>query len=158
MREATGGSLLLYLVIFFVGVIVLFFASMLSYSKAYRVKNRIINILEEKNMCASNLFDEQKDELNSEIETELTRIGYNYSSKSKECNFNTDKKNCSLQFSGDNYNYCICKVDLRDSDGNSKGCYYEVITFTQFEFPIIKDVLTSEVHGETKIIGKKYGN
>ena len=157
MREATGGSLLLYLVIFFVGVIILFFASMLSYSKAYRVKNRIINIMENYNDCVSEIGDEEKKNLIDTINTELQSIGYNYSSKSSACNFNNSV--CKESFNNSNYNYCICKIDLGvDSENNSKGCYYEVITFTQFEFPIIKDVITSEVHGETKIIGKEYGN
>ena len=160
MREATGGSLLLYLVIFFVGVIILFFASIMSYAKAYRVKNRIINIVEETD-CSLNFNNTVKENIITAIDTDLQTVGYNYSN-AKQCNFN-NKDNASCEnfnissVKGGNYNYCICRVDV-DSGDDSRGYFYEVITFTQFEFPIIKDVISSEVHGESKLMCKDYSD
>ena len=46
MRESLGGSMLLNLVVIFTGLIIIFFVGILSYSKAYRVKNRIVEIIE----------------------------------------------------------------------------------------------------------------
>ena len=45
MRESLGGSMLLNLVVIFTGLIIIFFVGILSYSKAYRVKNRIVEII-----------------------------------------------------------------------------------------------------------------
>ena len=45
MKASIGGSMLLYIVLFFVSVVILFFVGIISYNKAYRVKNRIVNII-----------------------------------------------------------------------------------------------------------------
>ena len=150
MRESLGGSLLLYIVLFFIGLIILFFAAIMSYAKAYRVKNRIINYLENAN--TRNLYD-----LNTGINEELQNIGYSYGRKNK-CNFSNEKCNKDLNqeaHGGGQYDFCYCRVRLSD-DNLDEGYYYEVITFTEFEFPIIKSVIRSSVHGETKILGKTY--
>lgn len=149
MRDSIGGSFLLYVVIFFVGIIILFFASIMSYSKAYRVKNRIINVVENSS-CSDTEIDIIK-----KIDSNLTEIGYTYT-KVGSCNFNNNGSECqnfNLKYpnNGGNFNYCICKIDR----GNS-GYYFEVITFTEFEFPIIKNVIRSNVHGESKIMCKNY--
>ena len=46
MREAIGSSLLLNIAIVFIGVISAFLISSIAYSKAYKVKNRIVSIIE----------------------------------------------------------------------------------------------------------------
>ena len=152
MREATGGSFLLYLVLFFVGVIILFFASIMSYSKAYKVKNRIINVIEEYGDIAS-MSNVERDNIIALINDDLSKVGYSYTQNRNTCNFN----NCNSvdDINNTNYNYCLCKVDV-DSSDSSKGYFYEVITFTEFRFPIIDSIITSNVHGETKIMGKSY--
>ena len=44
MRESVGGAYLLYIAIFFIIAVLLMFASALSYSRAYKVKNRPYSI------------------------------------------------------------------------------------------------------------------
>ncbi len=46
MKEATGSSLLLYIVIIIVGAVMLLFVSIISYAKAYGAKNKIVSALE----------------------------------------------------------------------------------------------------------------
>lgn len=46
MRSAIGNSLLMSLVVIIVSLVMLVFVGILSYSKAYRVKNRIIEVIE----------------------------------------------------------------------------------------------------------------
>lgn len=145
MRESIGGSFLLYVVIFFIGVIILFFASIMSYSKAYRVKNRIINIVENSN-C-----NESEQSIISKIDYDLSEIGYTFTSVGN-CSFNNECTNFNtISNTGGNFNYCICKLDAPNG-----GYYFEVMTFTEFEFPIIKDVIRSNVHGESKTMCKSY--
>ena len=167
MRESVGGSYLLYIIVFFIGVIILFFASILSYAKAYRVKNRIINIAEN---SACYPLDDSDDQLYNniimDVNSDLKDVGYTFSSTS-DCNFefgNISERDCAnfntsdhgvIGNKGGTYNYCICKVNVDESDP-SLGYYFKVITFSQFEFPIIKDVIKTSVYGETKVMCKNY--
>lgn len=157
MRESLGGSFLLYIVIFIIGIVILFFASIISYAKAYRVKNRIINVVE--NSSCINPGDDPTDvygKIIKDIDADLGNVGYSFTSSSN-CNFNNnscssvDNFNIKVPYKGGNYNYCICKVD-----NGTEGYYYEVVTFTEFSFPIIKDVIRADVHGESKIMCKNY--
>jgi len=157
MKDAVGGSLLLYVVLFFVGVIILFFANIMSYSKAYRVKNRIINILEQHGDIPSSEFNlSKRSDLIKVINEDLVNIGYRVASSGSKstCNFNYNEdkpnnKKCK-NFNTGNVDYCVCRIDA------TNGFYYEVITFTQFDFPVLNSVIKSDVHGETKILGHDY--
>ena len=160
MRDAIGGSMLLYIVIFFVSVVMLFFISILSYAKAYRVKNRIINIVEGYNF-PDDFNEEKRKELIELIDTDMTNIGYN-TVHNKNCqNDSNYGANCNdinvIANNGGVYDYCLCRINVSQDD-EKRGYYYEVITYTQFNFPIINQVISSSVHGETKVLGKEYSD
>lgn len=151
MRESLGGSLLLNLVIIFAGLVIVFFISILSYSKAYRVKNRIIEIIEK--------YEDYNGSVVNELNSDLKNAGYSAASASRCDSIKEDlvsgsnakydeKLEGNLNSYG--YNYCVFKNDV------SNGKYYVVVTFIHFEVPIIGDVLTFPVYGETKILGKDY--
>lgn len=154
MREAIGGSLLLNLVIIFASIIILFFISILSYSKAYRVKNRIIEITEK-----YGVYDGQ---VANEIGSDLSAAGYDVSSPNRCDNIRTrlvsekypDDKLSEKNLNNYGYNYCVFEVS--DNSINEDGHYYVVVAFVKFEFPIIGDMLTIPVYSETKMLGKTY--
>ena len=158
MREAIGGSLLLNLVIIFASIIILFFISILSYSKAYRVKNRIIEITEK-----YGVYDSQ---VANEINSDLSAAGYDVSSPTK-CsdirerlisekypNEASGEERLSGNLNSYGYNYCV--FEILNNSVNETGTYYVVVTFVKFEFPIIGDMLTIPVYSETKMLGKTY--
>ena len=125
MREATGGSLLLYIVLFFVGVIILFFASIMSYSKAYRVKNRIINVVEGSDCETSD--DVLFNKLISSINEDLEDVGYSFT-KTASCTFNNDV--CNEPSKG-NFNVSTYGI------GSNKGGAFNYCICTQKKFPLI---------------------
>lgn len=133
LREAIGNSLLFNLVIVFVALVILFFVGILAYSKAYRVKNRIIETIEKYGDYYTAI---------EEIETDLKTMGY---SSAFNSNCSDDNLNTST------YKYCIYYKESGDS-----SYYYKVVTYVHFDFPIIGDFVTFPVHGETKILGKSY--
>ena len=160
MRESIGNSLLLNLVIIFSGIVILFFIGIITYSKAYRVKNRIIEIIEKYDGYTScNLNDSDSKCAIKEINESLSESGY--SLITKDCGKvqgHLDDVNVSLNAISDNknsgdYNYCIYEVTDKSSD-NSK--YYIVATFVHFDFPVIGNWINIPVYGETKILGKAY--
>ncbi len=146
MKDAVGGSLLLNLVVIFTSVVILFFAGILAYSKAYKVKNKIIEVIER------NDGDVNPNVLN-EINNELTNVGYRVIGSAPDrtkCENDSSRRTCTTNLNTSTFNYCICQ------HGSANASVFEVITYVQFEFPVIGDILTFPVKGETKVLGKKY--
>lgn len=137
MREAIGSSLLLNIVVVFVSLIILFFVGILSYTKAYKAKNRIIDVIEKYGTYSE--VPETQD-AGDEIVSSLSEMGYQLGN----C------KNTSGNLNNTGYKYCVHRVDA------SEGYYYKVTTYIQFYFPIIGDLFNPPVSGETKILGKSY--
>ena len=132
MRGALGNSLLLFIIIFCVSLIVLLFLGILSYSKAYKAKNRIIEIIEK--------YESYNIDAEDEIAFSLGTMGYQVGS----CEINN--KNTS------DYKYCVYEKNTTNG-----GKYYKVVTYIQFYFPVINEFLDDiPVYGETKILGKSY--
>ena len=160
MRDAVGGSMLFYIVIIFVTAVMLLFSSIMTYSKAYRIKNRILEVIEK--------YGEYTNEATEEINIDLSASGYNSSYPSNcekirnrligdqdgryasaKISENQNKKENNLG----GYNYCVFKLDNVE-DGYS----YIVVTFTEFQIPVIGEILTFPVYGETQTLGRTYGN
>lgn len=142
MREAIGGSMLLYIVIFFASIVMLMFVGILSYSKAYKVKNRIIEAIEKYED-----YSLAVDEINSDLAT----MGYAL----METDCGSDNLNTT------NYAYCVYKVcnkeETKDGTTTCVGTYYyKVRTFMTFEFPVINSIVKFQVKGETRTLGKNF--
>lgn len=156
MREALGSSLLLNIVVFFVGIVIIFFIGTLSYSKAYRVKNRIIEIIEK--------YGIYEDGAKSEINQTLANAGYNISANDlcsssrvqrhliDEVGLEFDSDSVISNLNDQSFNYCVFEATNKTSNGR----YYIIVTFVHFEFPLIGDIINIPVYGETKILGKSY--
>lgn len=137
MREAIGSSLLLNIVVVFVSLIILFFVGILSYSKAYKAKNRIIDVIEKYETYSE---DPVKQDAGDEIVSSLKEMGYQLGN----C------RNTAQNENNTGYKYCVHRVDANE------GHYYKVTTYVEFNFPIINNLISIPVTGETKILGKNY--
>lgn len=145
MKAAVGGSLLLNLVVVFVSIVILFFVGIIAYSKAYKVKNRIIEVIERYETFDANGINELK--------TELLRAGYKTATPDQikaKCGENSLSYNSDPQNSA-GFLYCVY-----DKNNSTLGKAYEVVTYVRFDFPVIGDILTFPVRGETKVLGKVY--
>ena len=122
-----------------------------NYSKAYKAKNRIITIIEKYGE-----YDIKNTEEINEISNNLASGGY-------QTVFNTNDE-CKKRFSGKGgnvldvpetggrgYHYCVIEYQ------NGLGKYYQVVTFMEFNIPILGGVLKFPVKGETKILYKNVG-
>jgi len=159
MKDALGGSALLNLVIFFVSAIIILFISTLTYSKAYRVKNRIVEIIEK-----YGVYEHQNngtiDDAIDEINPFLNASGYDSTNptrcdevREKLVQEKYDSGLLSENINSYGYNYCVFRVN---NSVNLSGGYYVVVAFTQFKFPVIDRLLNVPVYSETKILGKVY--
>ena len=171
MRESIGSALLLNIMLVIVGVISLFLISSIAYSKAFKVKNRIISIIEKYDGDCFGLAtgSNPTDACYAEIEEQLNDMGYS-SNISQKCPTikpanpsGTGAKwvNVKRVYPNNNYDsghrYCVYKYTLCSETYGSackgdstKTNYYKVITFMHFDIPIIGQFLEFQVSGETK--------
>jgi hypothetical protein len=141
MKESIANSYIFGIVILFVGLIMLFFVASLNYTKAFKVKNKIINAIE--------TYGEYNTKAKSEIEDALSGIGYRVDNSG---NCKTDgrfSKGTSLtQLGNTNYRYCVYEFDQGE-----RGKYYGVVAYMYFEIPLLGKTLEFPVYGETKTMG-----
>lgn len=142
MRESFGGAFMIKLILVFIVIYISFMAVAINYAKAFRVKNNVINILEQSQFELGDSIDS--------IDNYLGTVSYivnNSSSVSSHCNGvafgNTDKaKNTVLTARG----VCIEKM----GDGNKH--YYKVTSYISINFPFFDISMTLPISGETKMI------
>lgn len=150
MREAVGNSLVMGMVAAIIGIIMIFFVGSISYSKAYKVKNKIINIIEENNGWNTEKMEDNIDDY-------LREVGYQVGAGAglAECK-SSGRANETVVYTPNDtgYNYCVIKY----CQNGQKNCYYKVITYMRFEFPVIGSILEFPVKGETKTFGYFDGN
>lgn len=142
MQEATGQASLMNIMLTIIGIIIILLAGSIAYSKAFRVKERIIDIIEK-----YNVFDVKS---KAEIEETLTDLGYRTLDSSQYRNFCDSKKfdNFVLDSAATpNHMYCVYKRDL----GND-SYYYKVVSYMYFDIPVVGNYIQIPVTGETKIL------
>ncbi len=137
MKESIANAFISNLVIVFIIIFIFFFAGSLTYTKAFKVKNRIVDIIEKYEKFDSVTVDE--------IASTLGEMGYRVNVGNKGCPMRKEKE--SLTLNTNTYRYCVYEYST------TKGTYYGVAAYMYFDFPIIGQSLELPVYGETKIMG-----
>jgi len=140
MRESIANSYIFTLVIIFVGIMIVILIGSISYSKTFKIKNRIVDMIE--------LNQGWDDELASDVEVILTDAGY------KINHGNSSRAQCPATYNNGtlintitNHRYCVYQINT-----NGKGHYYHVTVFMSFDIPIIGDLMVFSLGGDTKIV------
>lgn len=165
MKESISNALITNLIIIFLFILVILFAGSTAYTKAFKVKNRIISILEryEMELVSNSSSNGLPSDVTDEINAALSNIGYRIQiNNDKKCEtdlknrFKNDmNNNYKVIHSGSNYAYCIARFDSKQSQ-SMKSSYYAVVTYMYFEIPLLGTTLEFPVYGETKIMGLAY--
>ena len=150
MREAIGGTWLFGLVITFIVFFASFLAVSINYSKAFNVKNNIVDIISryEGNNCNSR----------KQIVEYLRDVGYLVSGKCSEKDTNGDGMNDNIGYnlngehvSSNKAYYCISSASTMSATSIEKK-YYQVEIFFKIDLPIIGDLTSFRINGETEYI------
>ena len=137
MKEAMGTTMVFNLIIIFTSIFIILLVGSLAYSKGFKVRNKIIDLIE--------LNRGFNDEAKIQINESMSNIGY-YLAINKSC----DEKNGNQPLDNNSpYRYCIYEYDT------SKGKYYGVMVFIHFDLPIIGDFIELPLYGETRILFDK---
>ena len=138
MREAIGTSYIFSIVIAFIGIIFLILIGSLSYSKAFKVKTKIIDIIEKNNGYDDNA-------VRTEIDNYLKTAGYTVTKANNRGTCSTVNGKEAIN-TIKNYDYCVYRFKT------VKGYYYHVTVFISFDIPVISSYLKIPVSGETRVI------
>ena len=138
MKEAIGNSAIFTFAIIFISIVMMVFLSSLNYSKAFKIKNRIVGIIEN---YESGYIRDNRNEIDEEIEAFLRDAGYRINAENNSCPTRNGKKALNSTY---NYRYCIYEYD------STRGKYYGVITYMYFDIPLIGSNLELAVQGETR--------
>ena len=173
MRDAFGGVFTMNLLLVFIFIYVAFTAVSLNYAQAFRVKNAVIDFVEQNGI--SNLdsyFGTMASKSTTELDNALNRLSYH-----KECN--TTNKITTAEGTG----YCykgvvIIKLDKEEyltpiasssDDTNAKAVYYKIQTFADWNLGALNKLLalagakensepvvsgTWAINGDAKVIVK----
>ena len=142
MRESFGGAFMIKLVLVFIVIYISFMAVAINYAKAFRVKNNVINILEQNQFMLG-------DDI-TVIDDYLAKVPYDLNdnnSVKRNCNnteFGSKKENTILT----NRGVCITQF----SDDKTNDVYYRVTSYISVEFPFFDIYMTLPISGETKVI------
>lgn len=157
MKEAIGNAALFNIVIIFVAILIAFFVGSLSYSKAYKVKNKIVEEIEKEGEHsttveqAENAYNNAVDEINEWLASGNNGQGIGYRLNTNGGANNT--ANCSsgnLVNKTSDYEYCVYMHSTCSEDTKGRcGVYYTVTTYMYFDVPIIEDLVRIPIHGET---------
>ncbi len=78
MRESIGGTMLFWIVLFFMSIFITFMASVIRYARVYKIKNSVINYIERAEGVSTV----------EELEDVLTELGYPADGKYLICKYN----------------------------------------------------------------------
>lgn len=135
MRESIGGTWIFSLVIVFIVLFTGYLAVSVNYSRAFKVKNGIINIIEENEGHNSNAEEE--------ITSYLNGSGYFVfgSCASNETGYGRQSNR---------FRYCVSKVPNNETTIPSARYYVRV--FFRLDLPVFGELLTFPITGETKAV------
>ena len=154
MNEGIGSTTILTIIVVFIALVSGYMAYNVNYTKAFRMKNKIISLYEENNgVCGSSC--------QNEIVQYAKEIGYNPAGNLK-CN-DTDIKPIGIVDSyGSNKKglYCEYKIQAQKSKSSDQvfkdskdEYYYRILTRINIQIPVLQKILPLRilnVTGDTK--------
>lgn len=146
MREAFGGTFMIKLMLIFLTIYIAFIAVALNYAKAFRVKNKIIDIIEQNEGISS--YDDVSDKsVIGSINTYLNSVSYYVSLDNITASNDNNNNNLHCYTNG----YCIEETSSDENDGRISK-YYKVTTYININFPFFGLDFRIPITGETRKI------
>mgnify|MGYP004510555243 FL=1 len=151
MRESIGGTWIVGIVIVFIVIFTGYLALSVNYSKAFKVKNGIISIIEENEGLTDKAQEQIIKYLNSTgyyVYGSCSKIDTDYVGNEEA--INGVLTGYERQGTTDKYKYCVFERTVENDALNRK--YYRVTVFFKFDIPLLDNAFTFPVTGETKAV------
>ena len=173
MKEAIGGTWLFNIVIFFILLFAGYMCLSINYSKAFNVKDRIINIIEHNGGIAN--VESKKDPTVSEIAAYLKKVGYRTKGKCKvksgdyteNYEYGCDRNGtCVKASTTSTYAFCLQEIPasntytgaVKKGQNGAKDDefinvnYYKVKVFYHLDLPVLRSAFNFSIKGDTKLL------
>lgn len=147
MRDAVGGTFMIKLLLIFLAVYAIFIAIAINYAKAFRVKNKILDIIEQnEGIDPTNNSDRAKIQINEYMNS----ISYNVINGNSDIVARVNNDCSGYSFIDTTRGYCI-----EEKEEGTDASYYKVRTFVTINIPLIRNLsFTIPISGETRKIEK----
>lgn len=139
MRKSIGMTWVIQFVLIFILIFAAYLALSIKYSKTFKIKNGVIDIIEKYqgvNATSRPLIEEYIDASGYDAKGKCPSIG----------GWRGINGHAKGSFLSGTYDYCY---KLENVPGNTSIVYYKVMLFYKFGLPVIDDIMTFEVEGET---------
>lgn len=149
MRQSIGATWILQLVIVFMLIFVGFLALSINYTKAFKIKNELLSIVEK--------YEGLSTSENGSISIVNNYLRYNNYQAMSYCDEDTygsdnlDSTTLTPTSKNTKYYYCVRKV-MASAPSHANRVHYEITTFFRFNLPFIGDLFTFQVSGTTNDI------
>lgn len=148
MNKSISGLWLFSIVIVFMMLLIAYVAISINYSNAYKLKTNLVTKLEQ--------YDGWNNTAKKEMEELMSSSGYRQTGFCKIPNDNSKYIGVLDGHITDNpsgrQNYCISRTMRPGQNGGEDKYYYEVTIFLGFNLPVLGDIYTFKVSGETGAI------
>ena len=141
MREVSGSTWVFQLMIIFILIFACFLCLVINYSKAYRVKNEMISIIEK----YEGVSPTSEDIINNYLLRESYVTLGSCPTNEEWYGVNIDNGGYETARRGTQYHYCFKYSYTAD-----RQIYYDIIVFYKFNLPIIGELMTFQVNGTTE--------
>lgn len=139
MKAAIGNSLVLGIIVTFLAIVLIILVSSITYTKAFRIKNRIVDEIEK--------VETYNYDVDNALNTLFKEIGYKTSPLMNNTKCNDYKPDDAVLLNSTSaYHYCVFQINSSDKG----GYYYKVVAFAYLDFPLIS-AIQFPVYGETKM-------
>lgn len=141
MRDAFGSTFMFKLIIVFIVFYVSFMTIAVGYAKVFKIKNEVINFLEQYQVDTDSVSD-WNNVVIGKIDPYLDRSAY------RRGDNNTVKGDCSSKGGKMSSNgVCIVKNNL-----SKNSAYYKVVVYLVISFPLFNSDFVIPISGETTTI------
>lgn len=150
MRDAFGSTFMFKLIIIFIVFYVSFMTIAVSYAKVFRVKNGVIDILEQYQY--DSVGSRAKDVI-GRVDDYLSKFPYNEGANvnvEKLCKEDSRNQNASDETYENQFTEngaCIIRTDLGEG-----SVFYEVVVYLVISFPVFNQDFVIPIRGETTTI------
>lgn len=145
MKEAIGTSFVFNLMMIFIGVLIAMFVGSLAYTKGFKVRNKIIDIIEKYEK-----YDINDSAEIDEINDSLSSIGYQVrGDNTSKCKARGNANQVTNTIQNNDYEYCVYEYNT------SRGKYYGVTVFIHVDIPLIGGLINIPLYGESRLVYSK---